>query len=109
MVSSSVECVSLVVVQVSALFSNYLHRLPNCLFSVIMCPAVSEEAAAPSILVGAQPRLRCWTRDLRATNWSTQPQRDGSSEWKTPRVWDCSSHFAQIGEAEGTQHRHEVA
>ena len=27
-------------------------------------------------------------------------QHDGSSEWKTPRVWDCSSHFSQNGEAE---------
>ena len=49
--------------QVSALCSNCLHRLPNCLLSVmIMCTAVSEEAAASSILVGSQPRIRCWAR-----------------------------------------------
>ena len=63
MVSSSVESVSLVVAQTSAICSNCLHRLPNCLLSVmIMCTAVSEEAAASDILVGAQPRIRCWTR-----------------------------------------------
>ena len=63
MVSSSVESVSLVVAQVSAICSNCLHRLPNCLLSVmIMCTAVSEEAAASDILVGAQPRIRCWAR-----------------------------------------------
>ena len=53
MVSSSVESVSLVVAQASAICSNCLHRLPNCLLSVmIMCTAVSEEAA----------RIRCWAR-----------------------------------------------
>ena len=89
MVSSSVESVSLVVAQASAICSNCLHRLPNCLLSVmIMCTAVSEEAAASDILVGAQPRIRCWlVRGPRAAIWWTQPQRDGSSEWKMPRVW----------------------
>ena len=63
MVSSSVESVSLVVAQASALCSNCLHRLPNCLLSVmIMCTAVNGEAAASSIFVGSQPRIRCWAR-----------------------------------------------
>ena len=54
---------SLVVAQASAICSNCLHRLPNCLLSVmIMCAAVSEEAAASDILVGAQQRIRCWAR-----------------------------------------------
>ena len=42
---------------------NCLHRLPNCLLPVlIMCAAVSEEAAASYILVGAQTRIMCWGR-----------------------------------------------
>ena len=49
--------------QVSAICFNCLHRSPNCLLSLlIMCAAVSEEAAASSILVGSQPRIRCWAR-----------------------------------------------
>ena len=39
-------------------------------------------------------------RDPRAAKWSTQPQHDGSTEWKTPRAWDCNSHFAQSGKDE---------
>ena len=102
MVSSSVESVSFVVAQASAICSNCLHRLPNCLLSVmIMCAAVSEEAAASDILVGAQPRIRCWARARSSSSELVDTaQRDGSSEWKMPRVWDCSSHFAQNGEAE---------
>ena len=30
-------------------------------------------------------------RGPRAVNWSIQPQHDGSNEWRTPRVWNCSS------------------
>ena len=35
---------------------------------MIMCTAVSEEAAASDILVGAQPRIRCWTRARSSTS-----------------------------------------
>ena len=46
--------------QASAICSNCLHRSPNCLLSLlIMCAAVSEEAAS-DVLVGTQPRIRCW-------------------------------------------------
>ena len=37
-------------------------------------------------------------RGPRAVNWSTQPQHDGSNEWRTPRVWDYSSHCPQNDE-----------
>ena len=54
---------SLVVAQASAICLNCVHRLPDCLLSVlIMCAAVSEEAATSDILVGAQPRVMCWAR-----------------------------------------------
>ena len=56
-------CLSLVVAQASAICPNCLRRSPNCPLSLlIMCAAVSEEAAASDILVGAQPRITCWTR-----------------------------------------------
>ena len=98
-------CLSLVVAQASAICFNCLHRSPNCLLSLlIMCAAVSEEAAASDILVGAQPRTMCWTRarSLSSELVDTATAR-GASEWRTPRVWDCSSHFAQNDEAE--EHR----
>ena len=66
--------------------------------SLTMCAAVSEEAAS-DILVGAQPRIRCWAR-----------ARYSSSELvDTATAWDCSSHSAKNDEAEEHQHRHEVA
>ena len=81
---------------------NCLHRLPYCLLSLlIMCAAVSEEAAASDILVGALRRIMCWTRARSSSSELVDTATaHGSSEWKTPRVWDCSSHFAQKGAAE---------
>ena len=47
---------SLVVAEASAIGFDCVHRVPNCLMSLlIMCAAVSE-AAASDILMGAQPR-----------------------------------------------------
>ena len=55
-------CLSLVVAHASATCFDCLHRSPNCLLSLlIMCAAVSEEAAS-DILVGAQPRITVWNR-----------------------------------------------
>ena len=41
--------------------SGEVFVVPLVLNSLTMCAAVSEEAAS-DILVGAQPRIRCWTR-----------------------------------------------
>ena len=81
-------------------------RLGNCL----LCLGSGEVFVVPLVLDSLTMGTFWWARshasgaglvrDLRAANWWTQPQRDGSSEWKTPRVWYCSSHFAQNGEAE---------
>ena len=65
-----------------------------------MCAAVSEEAAS-DILVGAQPRIRCWAR----TRSSSSKLVDTATARRQQRVEDaarvdCSSHFAQNGEAE---------
>ena len=55
-------CLSLLVAQASTTCCDCLRRSPNCLLSLlIMCTAVSEEAAS-DILVGAQPRIMCRTR-----------------------------------------------
>ena len=71
-----------------------LLRLGNCL----LCHGSGEVFVVPFVL---NSLTMCAA--VRAANWSTQPQRDGSSEWKTPRVWYCSSHFGQTDEAE--EHR----
>ena len=78
---------SLVVTQASAICSNCLHRLPNCLLSVmIMCTTVSEEAAASDILVGAQPRIRCWAR----TRSSSSELVDTATARRQQRVEDAA-------------------
>ena len=78
---------SLVVAQASAIWSNCLHRLPNCLLSVmIKCAAVSEEAAASDILVGAQPRIRCWAR----TRSSSSELIDTATARRQQRVEDAT-------------------
>ena len=78
---------SLVVAQASAICLNCLHRLPNCLLSVlIMCAAVSEEAAASDILVGAQPRIMCWAR---ARSSSSELVDTATARWRQ-RVEDAT-------------------
>ena len=73
-----------------------LHLIVS-LFLNSLTMGTAAEVVASDILVGARPGL---VRDPRAANWSTQPQHHGSSEWKTPRMWDCSSHSAKNDEAE---------
>ena len=103
--------------------SHLLHRCFHCVLRLGDCLLCfgSGEVFAPtcflsSILGPRAQRQKSWlptfwwarshasgagfVRDPRAANWSTQKQHDGSSEWKAPRVWDCSSHFVQNGEAE---------
>ena len=59
----------------------------NCLLSVmIMCAAVIEEAAASDILVGAQPRIRCWAR----TRFSSSELVDTATARRQQRVEDSA-------------------
>ena len=53
---------------------------------MIMCTAVSEEAAASSILVGAQPRIGCWTR----TRSSSSELVDTATARRKQRVEDAA-------------------
>ena len=76
--------------QAFAIYLNCLRRSPNCLLSVvIMCAAVSEEAAASDILVGAQPRIMCWTRARSSSESVDTATARRASERRMPRVWDC--------------------
>ena len=68
---------------------------------MIMCAAVSEEAAASDILVGAQPRIRCLAR----ARSSSSELVDTATARRQQRVEDAARmglqfHFAQKGEAE---------
>ena len=51
-----------------------------------MCAAVSEEVAASDILVGAQPRIRCWAR----TRSSTSELVDTATARRQQRVKDAA-------------------
>ena len=63
MVSSSVESLSCRGSGFCDLLELFASFAQVVLLSVlIMCAAVSEEAAASDTLVGAQPRIRCWDR-----------------------------------------------
>ena len=78
---------SLVLAQASAICLNCLHRLPNCLLSVlIMCAAGSEEAAASDILMGAQPRIMCWARARSSSSESV----DTATARRRQRVEDAT-------------------
>ena len=102
-------CLSLVVAQASAICPNCLRRSPTCLLSLlIMCAAVSEEAAASDILVGAQPRIRCWAR----ARSSSRELVDTDTARRRQRVEDATRvglQFPFLPEQRSTQHRHEVA
>ena len=51
-----------------------------------MCAAVIEEAAASDILVGAQPRIRCWAR----TRFSSSELVDTATARRQQRVEDSA-------------------
>ena len=53
---------------------------------MIMCTTVSEEAAASDILVGAQPRIRCWAR----TRSSSSELVDTATARRQQRVEDAA-------------------
>ena len=53
---------------------------------MIMCAAVIEEAAASDILVGAQPRIRCWAR----TRSSSSELVDTATARRQQRVEDAA-------------------
>ena len=84
--------------------------VPLVLDSLTMCAAVSEEAAS-DILVGAQPRIRCWAR---ARSSSSELVNTATAR-RQQRVEDATRvglQFPFRSERRGprsTQRRHEVA
>ena len=65
--------------------SGEVFVVPLVLNSLTMCAAVSEEAAS-DILVGAQPRIRCWTR----TRSSSSELVDTATARRQQRVEDAA-------------------
>ena len=75
-----------------------LHLIVSLFLNSLTMGTAAEVVASDILVARSHASGAGLVRDPRAANWSTQPQHDGSSEWKTPRVWDCSSHFAQNDE-----------